>query len=337
MDLAPGGTVAVGTLVVPEARRDWQPRAPIINPAEFNDLRLVVERLCELGVRVLLAEYLDGSLHWIDAVAGFDMQLFVHAHGYDVSERLRDPFFRNEYLRYRNSAGVITMSERSRATLIELGLPSERVHSVPYGVDVPLAFAERPQNPCVRVLAVGRMVAKKAPLLLLDAFRLAITADVADVRLDYVGGGPLLADAQRFVEHHQLHNSVTLHGAVPNREVKALMARADVFVQHSIKDPATGDEEGLPVAILEAMAAGLPVVATRHSAVPEAVVDRRTGFLVEEHDTTAMANRILDLARDPQLRRSMGYAGWTQALERFTWARERADLLSVLQLETLNA
>src|SRR5690606_2027114 len=96
--------------------------------------------------------------------------------------------------------------------------------------------------------------------------------------------------------------------------------------------PGTGDEEGLPVAILEAMASGLPVVSTRHAGIPEAVIEGTTGYLVDEGDTAGMAAHVVRLARDAELRRRMGHAGWQRALQSFSWPRERARLLELLGL-----
>jgi glycosyltransferase involved in cell wall biosynthesis len=110
------------------------------------------------------------------------------------------------------------------------------------------------------------------------------------------------------------------------------MRDADMFLQHSITDPATGDEEGLPVAVLEAMANALPVVATRHAGIPEAVLEGATGYLVDEGDTASMADRIVALARDADRRRNMGRAGWQRAGENFSREKERAALLNILGL-----
>ena len=80
------------------------------------------------------------------------------------------------------------MSEHSRAKLIAIGLPREKVHVIPYGTDVPERFSPRSQNSLLRVVAVGRMVAKKAPLSLLEAFRIAKLRQPG-MRLEYVGAG----------------------------------------------------------------------------------------------------------------------------------------------------
>ena len=334
LDLLPGRTVAVGQLATP---RDWEPPPPIVPVGGTIDRRSVVAELHRRDVRVLLAEYLDESLPWVDALAGTGIRLFAHAHGYDVSQRLRDEEWRTAYLRYRAAAGVITMSEHSRRRLVDLGLPEAQVHAVPYGIDVLESMPVRPRAACVRVLAVGRMVPKKAPLLLLDAFKQALLAHGQTLHLDYVGSGPLLASASEWVATNGLAGRVTLHGGLANDAVVRMMRDADIFVQHSITDAATGDQEGLPVAILEAMASGLPVVATRHAGIPEAVTHGVSGFLVDEHDTRRMAGHIIALGADAGLRQAIGTAAFAVARARFSWDRERSDLLRILGLAEMAA
>jgi colanic acid/amylovoran biosynthesis glycosyltransferase len=113
-----------------------------------------------------------------------------------------------------------------------------------------------------------------------------------------------------------------------------LLREADIFVQHSCVDPLSGDAEGLPASILEAMAVGLPVVSTMHAGIPEAVEDGVTGLLVPERDTRAMAARLVDLGRDAELRRTMGLRGWDRARRLFSWELERERLLHVLRLRS---
>lgn len=281
-------------------------------------------------VMVIMAEWLDLGLPWFEFTRRLGLRFFVHAHGYDVSRRqLADPKWRREYLRYIDADGIIAMSALGRERLIALGLPADRVHAVPYGVDVPSAMSSRVLGEVVRCIAVGRMVTKKAPILLLDAFRRAAER-CPQLRLDYVGAGVLYPAASQFVRAFGLEDRVCLHGSQPSDRVKELLLGADVFLQHSVTDPETGDEEGLPVAILEAMAAGLPVVSTRHAGIPEAVVDGESGFLVAEGDSVGMAERIVRLAQDNALRVGLGQAGWRRAQEKFSWERERRGLLDIL-------
>ena len=264
--------------------------------------------------------------------AELGIRFFPHGHGHDVSGRLRSARMRAEYLRYNNADGVITISGLSKQRLTAIGLQPDRIHVVPYGADVPPAPVEHAPGPAVRCLMVGRMVGKKAPILALDAFRRA--ADVCpELHLDVVGVGPLLPAVFEFVSAFRLESRVTLHGAVPHQQVMRMMHAADVFLQHSVVEPSDGDEEGLPVSILEAMASTLPVLSTYHAGIPEAVTDGVTGYLVEEGDTEGMAKGLIELARDPDRRLEMGRAGWLRAAEHFSWEVERFRLLKVLGLD----
>jgi glycosyltransferase involved in cell wall biosynthesis len=281
-------------------------------------------------VEAVMGEYLDFSLGYLGVARRVGARFYAHAHGYDVSRRLRDPRWQRAYGRLDEADGVITVSRLSRDRLAALGIDPTRIHVVPCGVDVPSEPHARAPGPVVRCVAVGRMVAKKAPIALLDAFRRAHEM-CPQLRLDYVGGGPLFAAARQFVESLGLGLVVKLHGWQPTDAVRSLLRDADVFVQHSILDPDTGDEEGLPVSVLEAMAAGLPVVATRHGGIPEAVVAETTGALVAERDVAEMAAQIVRLAVDPDLRSRFGRAAWQRAREHYTWDAERRALLAIMR------
>src|SRR5262249_30527466 len=159
-----------------------------------------------------------------------------------------EPKWQDEYRRYADAAGVITMNQSSRSRLLELGQPASKIHVIPYGVDVPPQPRYRQPRGTVHIAAVGRMVAKKGPLLTLDAFR-QTAQKCGDVIFQYVGDGALLAPAKQFVRDAGLEGKVHFPGSLPNPSVLAVLEAADIFVQHSIADPKTGDQEGLPVAI----------------------------------------------------------------------------------------
>jgi glycosyltransferase involved in cell wall biosynthesis len=287
--------------------------------------------LTDQGVCVIMGEFLSWCLPWLEVAQSLGIPFFGHAHGFDVSAHLRESKWRKEYTRFNESAGVITVSEISKARLVDLGLNESKVHVIPCGVDVPPRNGNRPQRPTVHCLAVGRMVSKKGPILLLDGFRRA--AEVCPfLQLDYVGDGELFTAAQQFVRAFDMADRVTLHGSQPSEAVLSLMKNADIFLQHSMVDPVSGDEEGLPVGILEAMANNLPVVSTRHAGIPEAVIEGKTGYLVEEGNSRDMAERLVTLARQPDLRQRMGAAGWQRAKERFSWEKERDQLRHILGL-----
>jgi glycosyltransferase involved in cell wall biosynthesis len=109
------------------------------------------------------------------------------------------------------------------------------------------------------------------------------------------------------------------------------MGKAQAFVQHSV-EASDGDCEGLPVAILEAMGHGLPVVSTRHSGIPEAVSDGETGLLVEEHDVDGMADAMCALLEDPARAEAMGRAGRARVEAHFTHEKTAARLREIMGL-----
>jgi glycosyltransferase involved in cell wall biosynthesis len=284
-------------------------------------------------VGIIMGEYLDISLPWLPLAQSLGIPFYAHAHGYDVSWCLQDKYWQQKYHKYSQATGIITVNQPSRQKLIALGIPAEKLHVIPCGINVPPQPYQRQEKKTVKCLAVGRMVAKKAPILTLDAFRRACEG-YPNLHLDYVGTGALLPAVRQYIFAFNLTDKVTLHQGQPNTVVHQLMQEADIFLQHSMTDCDTGDEEGLPVAILEAMAYALPVVSTKHAGIPEAVEEGKTGFLVEEGNSIAMAERIMNLAQDRKKRIDFGYAAWEKAKEKFSWEREREQLCELMELES---
>ena len=333
-DLLPGRTVVVSGVEEGAGLEESVPRLLVGRGYAAGRDTDLTQFLRKHHVRVAMGEYLTWSHQWLQAVRSAGARYFVHAHGYDVSRTLRNPEWRSKYVDYEGADGLITVSGASRDRLIELGLRAERIHVVPCGVDVPEVLPVRSEGEFVRCVAVGRLVGKKAPLTTLEAFRLA--AQRCDrLRLEMIGDGPLFPAAERYVSQMNLGDRVRLLGPQPHTAVVRALREADVFVQHSLTDPLTGDEEGLPVSILEAMAYGLPVVSTRHAGIPEAVLEGVTGLLVDEADAAAMAEHLVTLGTDARARAQLGAAGWRRVGESFSWDRERALLSQLLGLESL--
>jgi glycosyltransferase involved in cell wall biosynthesis len=155
----------------------------------------------------------------------------------------------------------------------------------------------------LRVLSVGRFVEKKAPYLTILAFA-KVLQRLPEARLVMVGGGLLHDVCSKLIKAMHIEHAVELKGILNHEKVAALMQRSRVFVQHSLM-PASGDAEGTPVAILEAGAAGLPVVSTKHAGISEVVINAKTGFLVDEGDVDNMAESIYRLLANPELAREM--------------------------------
>ena len=265
----------------------WALRPPMraarrmgVSEAGLRD-RTVARFLRRHGVTAVLGEYLDQFVDFVPLLDRLGLPYVVQGHGIDLSAALRSSVMAARYLSYKSARAVLTRCEFHRQRLLKLGMPAERVQVNPGGVDVPETPPERKAEAAKRFLAVGRMVPKKGPIYLLEAFRLAAASD-PDISLDYIGDGSLFSGAVQFVDACGLGARVRLHGAAPEETKLRLFRACGVFVQHSITDPDSGDEEGLPAAIQEAMANGMAVISTRHAGIPEAVEDGVTGALVEE-------------------------------------------------------
>ena len=121
-----------------------------------------------------------------------------------------------------------------------------------------------------------------------------------------------------------------LLGRCPHSEVGALMQQARAFVQHSVR-ALSGDSEGTPVAVIEAGASGLPVVATRHAGIPDVIIEGETGFLVDEGDVAGMAAYMIQLARGPALAAGMGQAGRKRIEEHFSMEKSIGNLWKIIE------
>jgi glycosyltransferase involved in cell wall biosynthesis len=304
--------------------------ARLMRRAAMDDEHLVGYALAGFlrrhGVAAVLGEFLDQFLDFVPVLRRLGIPYVVQGHGIDVSAALRDPRMAERYKTYESARAILTRSEFHRRRLIELGLPDSKIHVNYGGVDIPAERPQRGPEAAKRFLAISYMVPKKGPIYVLEAFRRASLQD-PEVTLDFIGGGPLFPAATQFVDAFELGDRVRLHGLAPEATKQRLLAECGVFIQHSLTDPETGNEEGLPAAIQEAMAHGLAVVSTRHAGIPEAVTDGVNGFLVEERDTAGMARALMDVtARAGE----MGDVGYQRAAQEFSWSGERSRLLKWL-------
>jgi len=192
------------------------------------------------------------------------------------------------------------------------GVPARRLTVVPNGVDTDFFQPPpdgRPPGPPV-LLSVARLVPDKDHDTLLAAFA-HLRASHPEAELWLVGNGPRRPGLEQKVRDLGLAPQVKF--LAPARDIRHLYQRADIFVLSSVA-------EALPNVILEAMAAGLPVVATRVGGLPEAVTPEVTGLLVEPRNATGMAQALARLLAEPETRKSMGRRGRERAVAEFSFA-----------------
>jgi glycosyltransferase involved in cell wall biosynthesis len=231
--------------------------------------------------------------------------LVVHFHGFDAYEQETLAKYGPAYLRmFASAATLIAVSHEMEKQLVALGAPQEKIVYNPCGVDLTHFSGGNPALSPPVFVAIGRFVEKKAPHLTLRAFE-KVLKEVPSARLIMIGDGPLWEECRRLAQTSGMAEAVEFRGVRPHKEVAAAMRAARALVQHSVR-ARSGDSEGTPVAVLEAGATGLPVVATRHGGIGDVVLDGQTGFLVKERDWEGMAQRMIQVAQDPELAGRLG-------------------------------
>jgi colanic acid/amylovoran biosynthesis glycosyltransferase len=259
----------------------------------------------ENEVFAVLAEYGGCGVWCAEACRRAGVPLIVHFHGHDASDREILKMFEDTYAgMFEQADAIIAVSHAMREKLVSLGAPRQKIHYNPCGVDCEKFGGADPDNAPPVFIAVGSFREKKAPHLTIKAFALVHQA-YPSTRLRMIGDGALLDECRQLASDLGVTEAITFLGVQNHLVVEAEMRKARCFVQHSVV-AASGDSEGTPVAVLEAGATGLPVVSTKHGGIPDVVIEGETGFLVDEHDVSGMAERMLRLAQDPALAGRMG-------------------------------
>lgn len=255
-------------------------------------------------INVVLCEYGTSAAASLPAIEALGLPLVVHFHGYDAYEQDVIEKHKDQYAEvFQYASRVVAVSNAMKQQLISIGCPAEKVVCAPCGAREAF-FNIEPTKRSKQFLLVGRFVQKKAPQNTLLAFN-EVVREYPQVRLVMIGEGPLLDVCKRMASYSGIANKVSFMGAVSSDTVVEEMKKSLALVQHSVT-ALNGDSEGTPVAVLEAGAASLPVVATKHAGIVETVVDGETGLLVEEHDIIGMAKAMKRLLDDPAQAARMG-------------------------------
>ena len=221
-----------------------------------------------------------------------------------VEQQIRDAL--------QEADAVLAYTPSIRTMAIEAGAVNERAKVIPNGVDVATYMAAAlPKDAKPYILGIGRFVSIKGHDVLLRAFRKVADAN-ENIQLVLVGGQPVPPEYESLVQELRLDDRVTFIEFVAGEEKAALIKGSTLFVQPSLS-------EAVPLAILEAMAAERPIVASNVGGIPEVVEDGGNGILVEPGDVESLATAIIDLVDDETSRERMGKRSLELALP-FDWS-----------------
>ncbi|NBR15246.1 MAG: glycosyltransferase [Crocinitomicaceae bacterium] len=260
-------------------------------------------------INVVLAEFGTMGAQIYEACELAGVPLVVVFYGYDAWYKST---LDSNILKYKEmfsySSKVIGVSLDICRQLEKLGCPKEKIEYLPCYVNLrQFSYSDYLGRHQI-VLSVGRFSETKSPHLTILAFN-EVLKEIPEAKLVLVGkdgGGELFEACHILVKALQIEDKVEFKGILTPREVKNEMDKASVFVQHSITTPINGDKEGTPVSIMEAMASGLPVVATNHAGIAELIKSGENGFLVEEFDYLSMAKQIVYCLNNLELMSEIG-------------------------------
>jgi len=277
------------------------------------------------GINCVLAEYGPTGAKVLKVCKKAGLPLVVVFLGYDAAMHAILKTYQQPYLdMFEYASKVIVVSRAMQRKVHELGCPTEKITYSPSGPHERF-FKNEPGFSQKLFISTGRFVDKKAHYYTILAFN-EVLKKHPDARLVIAGDGTLFNACLNLVRFLGIEQAVSLPGAITLDQFADHLSAACAYVQHSIT-ALDGDMEGTPVAIMEASAAGLPVVSTRHAGIPDVVVDGETGWLVDEHDVKGMAGKMLRLLEDLDLAKQMGARG--RNFIRETCSREQhLDLLA---------
>jgi glycosyltransferase involved in cell wall biosynthesis len=229
-----------------------------------------------------------------------------------------------------DAARVIVTETDYAAQFLRQRFPDrgDRIHRIYNGLDLaPFVRADFSSIPPL-IVAVGRLIAKKGFADLIRACRLLMERGKS-FRCEIIGEGPLEAELREQIAQLDLQDCVELLGAKPQHEIRECLATASAFVLPSVVDP-DGGMDNLPTVIMEAMAAGLPIISTATGGIPEMVIQNETGFLVPPGDVAALAGAIERLFDDIGLAQRLGECGFQRAKELFSIDKNVRSLLALI-------
>ena len=250
------------------------------------------------------------TAYWIKQFFGIGYSFTGHAN--DIFCETDFPVSLDELV--KEARLVVTETDFSRDWLARrFPAWAAKIHRVYNGIHPgEFAVAASPADP-PEIISVGRLIEKKG---FDDLIRASSMIRGIDFRCRIIGAGPLESALRAQIDDLGLADRVTLEGPRPEAEVIAFLSRARLFALACTRDP-DGGSDNLPTVIMEAMAAGLPVVSTKIAGIPEMIEDQVTGRLLPEHDVSGLASALESLLKDPALACRYGAAARDRVADKF--------------------
>jgi colanic acid/amylovoran biosynthesis glycosyltransferase len=291
-------------------------RPPIIYRGEYQMLSSLLQRR---GADLMHIYFGHTGVHLLPFIEQWNKPCVVSFHGADVAMKPDIPNYPAKLRRlFRAVPLVLARSQSLADRLIDFGCPREKLRINRTGLpldEFPPVERQAPWNGRWRIMQACRLIPKKGVATSLRAFAI-FKKDFPNAELFIAGKGPLQPELEMLASGLGVSKDVHFVGFLPQSKLLGLYLSSHLFVHPSEMSP-DENQEGVPNSILEAMATGLPIVATRHGGIPEAVQHGEGGFLVQEEDHTGLARSMKEIANTPGLLYEMGMRARGAVISRF--------------------
>ena len=315
--------------LIPRARKNfikrfWLKYVQRMPPVYYRGELQVVIKLMERRSADLMHIYFGHTgVHLLPFIKEWNKPCVVSFHGMDIQPRPDQPGYDEQMAELLETAPLLLARSHSLMDrLAQMGAPREKLRLNRTGIPLeafPFVARSAPPDGEWRLVQACRLIAKKGLRTSLRAFA-RFRERWPAARFILAGDGPMKAEVERMAAEMELGGAVELRGFLDQAGLAKLYAESHIFL-HPSEMTEDKNQEGVPNSMLEAMATGLPVAATLHGGIPEAVTDGETGFLVEERDDEGLASVLLRLAAHPDLWASMSAAAAKSVREEFSQER----------------
>jgi colanic acid/amylovoran biosynthesis glycosyltransferase len=308
--------------------RPWQISRP--------ELQALLQILSRTDARLLHIYFGHIAVHLLPLIHAWSRPAVVSFHGADVLVDMNKPGYRRATQEMLAAVRrVLVRSESLRHAVIDLGCEPKRIEIFRTGIPLDeFSFRERtfPQNGKWRFVQAGRLIRKKGWPTTLRAFAIFLQRH-SNSTLMIAGEGPLLDELKSLARELRIDRSVLFVGFASQTRLREIFYESHIFL-HPSETGDDGNQEGIPNSMLEAMASGLPIFATTHGGIPEAIENGRSGMLVPERDYEALGRALLEVVEDRALLVQLAKAGAEVVARKFE-QRSQVRKLEDIYLQTI--
>jgi colanic acid/amylovoran biosynthesis glycosyltransferase len=284
-----------------------------------GEYQRLVEILARRRADMMHIYFGHAGVHLLPFVRAWDKPCIVSFHGMDVA---RNPQVVNYAAKlrqlFRAVPVVLARSQSLARRLITFGCPPEKIRLNRTGIplaDFPFREREFPADGNWRILQACRLIDKKGVASAIGAFAI-FARKFPNAEFLIAGKGPLQEDLEALALQLGVAGKIRFVGFLGQRALRDFYARGHIFI-HPSETPPDENQEGVPNSVLEAMATGLPVIATRHGGIPEAVTHEVNGYLSGERDIESLGQSMIALAKSPDDYRRMSEMARSAVAQQF--------------------